>query len=324
MKVSVIIPVYNVEKYLQRCIESVIKQTHKDIEIILVDDGSKDKSGEFCDLWAEKDNRIKVLHKANGGLSSARNVGNSIATGDYILYLDSDDYLSISCISKLVNMCEKTGSDISIIQMKYVSENMNEEIHIDEKSFIKVLSAEKAIEASLYQRLYSCCAPAKLYKKEIIEGIEFPMGRVSEDLATCHLFLDKAQKISYTNAIGYYYRQHSNSIMHIFNPKRMDALEWTLQIEEFCKLKYPSIVTAAKCRTFNVAVHLILDLPASGEVREKYYRDLWKELKRTRVYALLSPKTRFREKAAVILSFGGEKLLKNVWNSKLAIKRKDN
>lgn len=321
MKVSVIIPVYNVEKYLQRCIESVIQQTYEDIEIILVDDGSKDNSGNLCDEWAKKDNRIKVLHKANGGLSSARNAGNGMVTGDYILYLDSDDYLSRDCVSKSVQMCKKTGADIAIMQMMYIPEEINEELHTDEKEFIKVLSAEEAIEASLYQILYSCCAPAKLYKKSVVDGIEFPIGRVSEDLATCHLFLDKAKKIAYTNAIGYYYRQHGNSIMHVFNPKRMDALEWAQEIEAFCKEKYPNILTATKCRTFNVAVHLILDLPDSGDVHDKYYEELWKAVKRTRVQTLLSKKVRFREKAAAILSFGGERVLKLVWNSRLAVRK---
>ena len=117
MKVSIIIPVYNVEKYLQRCIESVLQQTYKDIEVVLVDDGSTDNSGNNCDLWSEKDKRIKVIHKVNGGLSSARNAGCRVATGDYILFLDSDDYLSSDCVSKLIKMCEITVSDIAIIQM---------------------------------------------------------------------------------------------------------------------------------------------------------------------------------------------------------------
>lgn len=324
MKVSIIIPVYNVEKYLQRCIESVLQQTYKDIEVVLVDDGSTDNSGNNCDLWSEKDKRIKVIHKVNGGLSSARNAGCRVATGDYILFLDSDDYLSSDCVSKLIKMCEITGSDIAIIQMMYIAEETNDEIGLNQDEYIRVLSVEQAIEASLYQRIFSCCAPAKLYKKTIIDGIEFPVDKVSEDLATCHLFFDKAKKISYTNAIGYYYRQHNNSIMHVFNPKRMDALEWALKIEEFCNVKYPDILLAAKCRTFNVAVHLLLDLPKDGEVHERFYGKLWREIQRTRCQVVLSKKVRFREKAAAILSLGGDKILKIVWNSKLAVKRKEN
>lgn len=321
MKVSIIIPVYNVDKYLQKCVESVVKQTYNNIEIILVDDGSTDQSGFICDKWEEKDCRIKVIHKVNGGLSSARNEGNKHASGNYILYLDSDDYLSTDCVEKLVQMCKITGAQIAIIQMMYISEETNEEVAQQNNESMNVLSVEEAIKASLYQKMYSCCAPAKLYKKEIVNEIDFPVGRVSEDLATCHLFLDKAEKVAYTTAIGYYYRQHENSIMHEFNYKRMDAIEWTRKIEEFCSEKYPNIKKAALCRTFNVAIHLLLDLPQMGETHDKYFGELWNEIKRTRKHVLFNRETRFREKAAVLLSFLGENTLRVVWNSRFAVKR---
>jgi len=324
VKVSIIIPVYNVEKYLHCCVESAIYQSYQDIEIILVDDGSTDNSGALCENFAKCDDRIKVIHKTNGGLSSARNAGNKIASGDYILYLDSDDYLSKDFVQKTIQMCTKTGAQIAIMQMMYISEETNEEIQNNGKEFIKVLNPQEAIEASLYQHIFSCCAPAKLYKREIVADIEFPVGRLSEDLATCHLFLSKAKKIAYTNEIGYYYRQHNNSIMHTFNPKRMDAIEWAKDIEKFCLEKYPDIVTAAKCRTFNVAVHLLLDLPDSGEIHDEFYEKLWREIKRTRIQTIFCKKSRFREKAAAILSFAGEKVLKSIWNSKLAVKRNGN
>ena len=226
MKVSVIIPVYNVEKYLPRCIKSVLDQTYQDLEIILVDDGTKDNCGIMCDEYATKDNRISVIHKENGGLSSARNSGIEIATGDAVFFLDSDDYLSTECIEKMVCLMEENDADISIIQMKYIPENQNDECAEKEIENVVVMNSEKAIEESLYQRLYTCCAPAKLYKKSAVGGIRFPVGRISEDLATCHLFLNNSERIVYSNYYGYYYRQHESSIMHVFNPKRLDALEW--------------------------------------------------------------------------------------------------
>lgn len=321
MKVSIIIPVYNVEKYLPRCVDSVLNQTYSDIEVILVDDGTKDNSGVMCDKYAEQDNRVRVIHKENGGLSSARNAGIEIAIGDAIFFLDSDDYISKECIKKMVSLMDENNADISIIQMKYISENINEECADNEEENIVVMDPKIAIEESLYQKLYTCCAPAKLYKKDAIGDIRFPLGRISEDLATCHLFLDNAKKIVYSNYFGYYYRQHESSIMHVFNPKRLDALEWTAAIEKFCKLKYPAVVGASYCRTFNVAIHLILDLPDFGEVHDKYFDGIWNEVKRTRMKTLLDKKVRNREKAAAILSFGGEKLLKMVWNSKVAVRK---
>ena len=321
MKVSVIIPVYNVEKYLPRCIKSVLDQTYQDLEIILVDDGTKDNSGIMCDEYATKDERFRVIHKENGGLSSARNSGIEIATGDAIFFLDSDDYLSTACIEKMVTLMKDKDADISIIQMKYIPENQNDECAETEVEKVTVMNSETAIEESLYQRLYTCCAPAKLYKRSAIGDIRFPLGRISEDLATCHLFLNNSNRIVYSSYYGYYYRQHDSSIMHVFNPKRLDALEWAKNIEVFCKEKYPRIIDAAYCRTFNVSVHLLLDIPYDETEHDKYYATIWNEIKRTRVKTLLDGKARNREKAAAILSFGGERLLKKVWNSKVAVRR---
>ena len=321
MKVSVIIPVYNVEKYLPRCIKSVLDQTYQDLEIILVDDGTKDNCGIMCDEYATKDNRIRVIHKENGGLSSARNSGIEIATGDAVFFLDSDDYLSTECIEKMVCLMEENDADVSIIQMKYIPENQNAECVEKEIENVVVMNSEQAIEESLYQKLYTCCAPAKLYKRKVIGEVRFPLGRISEDLATCHLFLNNADKIVYSNYYGYYYRQHNSSIMHIFNPKRMDALEWAQAIEMFCKDNYPSIISASYCRTFNVSVHLLLDLPENGMEHDNYSKILWAEIKRTRLKTLLNRKARTREKVAAMLSFCGEKVMRFVWNSNIAVRR---
>ena len=320
MKVSVIIPVYNVEKYLSRCVKSVMEQTYKDLEIILVDDGSTDNSGKLCDDCASQDERIIVIHKVNGGLSSARNVGIEAAKGDAFFFLDSDDYISVDCIKKMVSLMESKSAEISIVQMKYIPENVNEECENNEQEKVVVMNSEQAIKESLYQRLYTCCAPAKLYKRDVVGNIRFPLGRISEDLETCHLFLNNANKTVYSNYYGYYYRQHESSIMHVFNPKRMDALEWAQAIEEFCKKNYPDILGASYCRTFNVAVHLLLDLPSDGEVHDKYYKVLWDEIKRTRIKTLLDRNVRNREKAAAILSFCGEEIIRKIWDSKFAVR----
>lgn len=321
MKVSVIIPVYNVEKYLPRCIKSVLDQTYQDLEIILVDDGAKDNSSVMCDEYAKDSKNITVIHKENGGLSSARNAGIEIATGDAIFFVDSDDYLSTKCIENMVCLMEENDADISIIQMKYIPENQNDECAEKEIENVVVMNSEQAIEESLYQKLYTCCAPAKLYKRKVIGEVRFPLGRISEDLATCHLFLNNADKIVYSNYYGYYYRQHETSIMHVFNPKRLDALEWTAEIERFCRINYPSIIKASYCRTFNVAMHLLLDLPSDDLIHDIYYDQIWSEIRRTRIKILLDNKVRKREKIAAILSFCGEKILKSVWNSKIAVKR---
>lgn len=319
--VSVIVPVYNVEKYLPICIQSIIDQTYRNIEILLVDDGSQDSSGVLCDSFAKKDNRIVVIHKENGGLSSARNVGIREATGDYITFVDSDDYISNDFIEKTVNLLMSNNAQICIMGMKYVSEAESAFTNNTDRHVVYEMSAEQAIEASLYQRLFSCCAPSKMYKKSVIGDIAFPEGRLSEDLATCHLFLDRAEKIIFLDDIGYYYRQRDNSIMHDFNPRRMDALEWAENIEFFCNNKYPRIRKAAQCRTFNVAIHLLLDLPIGDPMHSQLRPILSKAIRRTRKSVIINNKCRTRERMAAILSFLGEKPLKYIWNSKLSIRK---
>ncbi|MEZ3425065.1 MAG: glycosyltransferase [Lachnospiraceae bacterium] len=322
MIVSIIIPVYNVEKYLLRCIESVLSQTYPYIEIILVNDGSTDNSGNICNEIALVNPQIKVIHKHNGGLSSARNAGIEAAKGEALFFLDSDDYLSHDCIEHCVYIMEKTESDISITRMMYTAEETNDEIEEDIISKEVLLTAMEAIEISLYQTKFSCCAPAKLYRRTVIDNVRFPVGKLSEDLATCHLFLDNATRIVYSNKYGYYYRQHNNSIMHTFNIRRMDALEWALGIENFCRNKYKPITDAAICRTFNVAVHLLLDMPGTGDVYDMYFKMLWNEIKRTRYIVLKDKKARKRDRGAAFLSYFGEDILRKVWNSQLSIKRK--
>ncbi len=321
MKVSIIVPVYNVEKFLPRCIQSIKEQTYKNLEVIFVDDGSTDNSGKLCDEYVKTDYKAKVIHKKNGGLSSARNIGIKSATGNAVFFLDSDDYLTVDCIERCVKLLESKKADVAIIQIMYISEQENKELKVKSNENIVILTPQQAIEESLYQIKYTCCAPAKLYKREIISNIHFPEGHLSEDLATCHLFLNNASRVIYSNYYGYFYRQRSGSIMHKFDPKRMDALEWALEIEEFCKVYYPEIINATICRTFNVAIHLLLDMPIDKNSYKDYRDTVWKQIYRTRKTVIFDKKTRNREKIAAFLSLFGDKVLRKVWNSKVAIRK---
>ncbi len=321
MLVSVIIPVYNVEKYINRCLKSVHEQTYNDMEIILVDDGSTDDSGRICDTFANTDNRTIVIHKENGGLSSARNAGLRIARGEYITFLDSDDYLSINYIQRSLELCLSNKAEISIMKMEYIQENENDEKQGDSCVTIKCLTTEDAIKESLYQRMFSCCAPGKMYFKDTLNGIVFLEGKLSEDLAVCHLIINNAHNIIYCDEIGYYYRQQENSIMHVFNERRIDALDWAHNIEQFCTVHYPSLNEAAICRTFNVAIHLALDLPKKYDSSSVIFERIWGEIRRTRISVLKNNEARKREKIAALLSYLGPSILARAWNSKLAIKK---
>lgn len=318
--VSVIVPVYNQKEYIEKCLESIIHQTYDNLEIILVDDGSDDGSERICFNYKNKNSNIILIQKINGGLSSARNIGIEVANGEYITFVDSDDYLPINFIQEAVNVLEKNKADIVIFKMLFVGETFNKEYIRSRKKYnLYQLSAEKTIEESLYQRRFGCCAPGKLYKKECFFNIRFPIGKVSEDLAIFHKIVDNANRIFFCDRIGYYYRQQPKSIMHKFNKKRIDALYWAIEIENYCINLHPNIINAAKCRIFNVALHLILDMPK--EDLNKYFF-IWEQVCINRLNVLFNSRARKRERIAACLSFLGKQFLRFLWNTKLVVKQK--
>ena len=224
--ISVIVPVYNVEKYLPQCIDSILNQTEKNLEIILVDDGSLDNSGKICDEFSKKDDRIVVIHKKNNGLSSARNAGLEIAKGNYIGFVDSDDWLDKSMYEVLLKLLKENNSDISCCDF-FKTANSNDSIpHIDNE----IINSYNNIESlnNFYNGLYTQTVVAwnKLYKRELFKDISYPVGKIHEDEGTTYKLYYKANKITYTNRPLYYYRITPNSITTSkFNKKRLDIID---------------------------------------------------------------------------------------------------
>lgn len=224
--ISVIVPVYNVEKYLPQCIDSILNQTEKNLEIILVDDGSLDNSGKICDEFSKKDDRIVVIHKKNNGLSSARNAGLEIAKGNYIGFVDSDDWLDKSMYEVLLKLLKENNSDISCCDF-FKTANSDDSIpHIDNE----IINSYNNIESlnNFYNGLYTQTVVAwnKLYKRELFKDISYPVGKIHEDEGTTYKLYYKANKITYTNRPLYYYRITPNSITTSkFNKKRLDIID---------------------------------------------------------------------------------------------------
>ena len=318
--VSIIVPVYNQAEYLKQCLDSVVALAGPKPEVVVVDDGSTDGSGAICDEYAKKNGNFKVIHQQNGGLSVARNVGIENSSGEYIAFLDSDDFLNTGFLKNGMRLMKERNADVVVMNMKYVRDDEDFSSYETAAADLTADSA-RAIEESLYQKRYSCCAPGKIYRRSVVDGIRFPEGRLSEDLAVCHLFLDNAETVVYSETVGYYYRQQPKSIMHTFDERRMDALEHALKIENFCRKKYPSVVRAAKCRTFNVAVHLILDMPEDDGRYAKQEAVLKRHLRRTRLSVVFDAKARGRERCAALLSFFGTRFLRAAWNSGLAVRK---
>lgn len=233
--ISVILPIYNVAQFLPRCIESVCSQTYDNLEIILVDDGSPDDCGDICDKYAEKDNRIVVVHKQNGGLSDARNKGAEIANGEYITFIDSDDYVGIHYIETLVKAIEDGKASVSICDYNNVYDDMGME---REESICNIFSNKECIEKIYHPICHGMefVAWGKLYKTSLFKNNEilYPVGKIHEDTFTTYKLLYYAEKIVYVNYVGYFYRQRENSIMSsTFNMKNLSIVEATREACDF-------------------------------------------------------------------------------------------
>ncbi len=237
--ISVIVPVYNVEKYLDRCISSIVEQTYKNLEIILVDDGSPDNSGKICDQWAERDPRIKVIHKENGGPSETRNLGVSKSNGEYISFIDSDDFVSKNYFFTLYKILFESGADISCCDYR-ITTNSAKEIFDKQISHISTITGKQACfdMFELDKEVFYCVLWGKLYKTKIINLYTLPVGRVHEDEATTFKYLYSASKICVTSQVLYAYYQNETSIMHTRSSnRRPDALWAKMQRVHFFEEK---------------------------------------------------------------------------------------
>lgn len=219
--ISIIVPVYNVGSYLEQCIDSILSQTYKKLEIILVDDGSTDQSGEICDRYAEKDSRIHVVHKANGGLSSARNAGLQICHGDYLGFIDSDDYIDPNMYRILLDNLLREDADISACEIYNVFPDYIQAWKTGEKYivFSGTEATKRLFNFDQEEIKFSVCN--KLYKRKVFfpenENIIFPKGRLYEDFYVTLVIAYRANCIVYLGKPLYFYRQREGSIIHTFD-----------------------------------------------------------------------------------------------------------
>lgn len=212
-KISVIIPMYKVEEYIGKCIESVIKQTYTNLEIILVDDGSPDKCGEISDEYAEKDSRIKVIHRKNGGLSAARNSGLDIATGDYVMFVDSDDYIHPRMMECMYATACNKKADIVVCDYAKVKEGEATPQLQETKQVVEITKNNQLDYMLGKTKIIFTVVWNKLYRRELLQEIRFPEGKVHEDEFVTYKLLHKAKKVCYIKDVFYYYVQRTSSIM---------------------------------------------------------------------------------------------------------------
>lgn len=243
--ISIIVPVYNVAAYLDRCVDSIIRQTCTDLEIILVDDGSQDNSGKMCDEWATRDSRIKVIHKENGGLSDARNAGIDAATGDYIGFIDSDDWIEPDMYHDLLQAIQTQRAEMAVTGLVRVYGNGFSRVqYVSEQPF--VICGDRIVHAYLQQGTFSTAAWDKLYIRELFDHRRFPVGKQYEDAPVIFDILCNIRCLAVIGKPQYNYFQRADSICgKPFSVRKMDHYDFSKEIWRRAQREYPQYVDSA-------------------------------------------------------------------------------
>ena len=247
--ISVIMPVYRVEKYLDRCLHSITEQTYRNLEIILVDDGSPDSSGAICDGWAEKDSRIRVIHKENAGAGAARNTALDVTSGEIISMIDSDDYVHPHMYEHLYSLMQE-GVDIAECDIVYTE---SDDYPLDDGSTaeIRICDVKDAMRHHIRDEFFCQTPPNKLYRRSVIRDIRFPEGNLIDDEFFTYKVIGNARRLARSSARMYAYRQQPGSAMHkSFSLKRLQGLDAQLQRVQYLQQRMPELEYEAKFQLF--------------------------------------------------------------------------
>lgn len=307
--ISVIVPIYNVEKYLNKCINSIIEQTYQNIEIILVDDGSNDSSEKICDEYAKKDKRVKVIHKKNGGVSEARNFGIENSNGKYIAFIDSDDYITNDYIEYLYRILKENKADISCCNFEYVySDKENKKID-NQQDNVYIYNQLEALKELLYQRNIDTSLWGKLIKKDLFDNLKFPCGEIYEDFAVFYKILLKIEKIIYSNIKKYFYMQREKSILSTnFGKKDLYMVIAAKEMYNTIIKQYPELKSALNSRIINMDFYLLRRI--SKKDNKKEYLNLKNDVKQRRKIVVKDKNAKLKTKIAVYISYINIELVK--------------
>ena len=253
--ISIIVPIYNVEAYLERCVQSIFNQTYDNYELILVDDGSPDRSGEMCEQYAKQDNRVKVIHKENGGLSDARNAGLEVAKGEHIVFVDSDDWLAPHYLEYLLKTAEETESDI--VECEIVKTTGEpEEIVLEAEYTVERFKTEEGLKLLIEDSVFHQYVWNKIYKREVIGNIFFEKGKTNEDEFWTYQIFGKARQVAKIGIPLYYYFQRGTSIMGVgYNIRRLDAIEAKSNRQKYIESRFPDLATIAKSNLIGSCIY---------------------------------------------------------------------
>ena len=313
--VSVIIPVYNVQEYLARCIDSVLCQSHKELEIILVDDGSTDHSGAMCDDYASRDSRIKVIHKNNGGLSDARNAGLDVMTGNYVTFIDADDYVHPYFVELLLRGLHESGSQIAVCRWQELNDG-EEHKSVDTQYLDTVTyTRDEAINSIFYQQDLNHSACSRIFKAEIFKDLRFPVGVLYEDLAIIYPVLSKVEKVALIQPAMYYYMHRAGSIITTMTPQRTHVLDHLEALEAQLEDEAPQYLPAVRSRHMSACFNMLRLMPANDPQWQPTKERCWNYIKETRLSCLKDSNVRSKNKIAIIASYFGLNFLMTIINN---------
>ena len=306
--VSIIVPIYNVELYLKECVDSILSQTYKNIEVILVDEESPDSCGKICDDYVMMDSRIKVVHKKNGGLSDARNAGMKVATGTLITFVDSDDYIAEDFVKILFETMSENNADIAIANMKRTSRRDDKNTVTDWK--VSNFKFEDALVCMLYGTPFGTSACGKLFKRNLFEGIEFPYGKFSEDLFTIYKIILKSKRVTYIGFDGYfyYYRDEGSIVVSGYKKKHLEALDAVDDIAESVKGK-GQFANALSAQYINIIYDIAARNPLLSEFRNNRIQN---DLKAHRMSVLKDSNAPKRLRVFAAISLLGNRIVLKV------------
>lgn len=304
-EISVIVPVYKVEAYLPRCVESLLSQTYKDFEIILVDDGSPDTCPAMCDAYAKKYSNIHALHKENGGLSDARNAGMTDAKGEYVTFVDSDDYVHPAYLEMLMQGIRQ-GADFSVCGFTEVYDGNGIEDLDTSRISAACVNAKEGLVEILYQGFHDVSAWGILLPASLARKYPFPKGKLFEDLYTTYKFYLAAETVAFIRVPLYYYFQRKGSIMGRRNEAFIhDLIESSDQLVEACRGKGALIEQAAMNKQFSNYCRLILQTSDKKKKYPNQYRRIVTTLKVERMAVLMDKRARMKNRLAALALMGG-------------------
>lgn len=304
--VSIIVPVYNVAAYLDRCVDSILHQTYPMLEVLLVDDGSTDGSGEMCDTWCKRDTRIHVIHKPNGGLSSARNAALDMMTGSVVAFVDSDDSIEPQFVERLMQTMRDNDADIAVAAWEITD---NPTVPADDgASGASVFTSSEAIDEVFYQGRLTNSACSRLIKASLFDGLRFPEGMLYEDLAIAYDLLKRVLRVAYIDTVLYHYLQRPGSITTTFTPDRTHVLDICENLEKKVSTEAPQHLPAVRSRLLSASFNILLLCPANRSMNDVEQR-CWSNISRLRSRCLTDRRVRAKNKAGILLSYLGRRAL---------------